>query len=266
MTASAVEAGSVLLPLAILKPIARRMLGFVAFCTVVALIWHGIVTAYSIPHYIMPTPVKTWTDFLANHALVLDSLVITVGSAFAGMALAAVTGIVLAAIFVNSATVTKALLPIVIGLRTAPVVALAPLFIMIFGRGVWTSIAVVVIVAFFPILVNTMKGFTSTTRSSLEMMHVCGASRMQVLLKVRLPFALPFLFTGIRVASAQAILAAMLAEWLSGAPGLGFLILDSAALRDYGILWSAIVVSMFVAFSVFAVTVSVERALLTWTE
>jgi len=98
------------------------------------------------------------------------------------------------------------------------------------------------------------------------MMHVCGASRMQVLLKVRLPFALPFLFTGIRVASAQAILAAMLAEWLSGAPGLGFLILDSAALRDYGILWSAIVVSMFVAFSVFAVTVSVERALLTWTE
>jgi ABC-type nitrate/sulfonate/bicarbonate transport system permease component len=87
---------------------------------------------------------------------------------------------------------------------------------------------------------------------------------VQTFLKVRFPFALPYIFTGLRAASASAILSAMLAEWLSGAPGLGTLILDAASYRDLGLLWAAVVVSMIMAFSIFALTAGAERRLLTW--
>lgn len=170
----------------------------------------------------------------------------------------------LASAFVASSRATHAVLPIVIGLRTAPVLAIAPILIMVFGRGIGTAIAVVVIVSFFPIMVNAMKGFTSTKRSALELMHVVGASPSQIFIKVRLPFALPFIFAGLRSAATSAILAAMLAEWLSGAPGLGTLILDAASYRKNDLLWAAVVVSMVLAFLIFSLTTAVERRLTGW--
>lgn len=242
----------------------RRVLWFAFGAALVVLAWHLAVTGFAIPHFIMPTPEAAWEAFRANRPEIGTALAATLRSALLGLACATAIALTLAAMFVASDTATRAVLPLVIGLRTAPVLAIAPILILIFGRGVGTSIVVVVIVAFFPIMVNAMKGFRAARRSALELMHVCGANPVQTFVKVRFPYALPYIFTGLRMASASAILAAMLAEWLSGAPGLGTLILDASAYRNLGLLWAAVAVSMAVAFAIFTVTAAAEKRTLSW--
>lgn len=244
-----------------------RLAGLVAplaFALVLVGLWKLAVTAFSVPPYIMPPPEAALAAFEANTGKIGMAVFFTLRNAVAGLAVAFVVAIGLAAIFVNSATATRAVLPIVITLRTAPVLAIAPILIMVFGRGIGTAIAVVVIVSFFPIMVNAMKGFSSTRRSALELMHVLGAGRAKTFIKVRLPFALPFIFAGLRSAATSAILSAMLAEWLSGAPGLGTTILDAASYRKNDLLWAAVVVSMLLAFVIFSLTTAVERRFTSW--
>lgn len=242
-----------------------RTLGVAALVLVgLGLLWHVVVVWAEVPHFIMPTPAGAWAAFLENEAEIWGALVYTLRSAAIGLAVATVLALGLAAMFVASDVATRAILPLVIGLRTAPVLAVAPILILIFGRGLGTSIVVVVIVAFFPIMVNAMKGFRAARRNALELMHVCGANPVQTFFKVRFPYALPYIFTGLRAASASAILSAMLAEWLSGAPGLGTMILEAASYRNTGLLWAAVVVSMGMAFAIFMATSGAEKKVLTW--
>ena len=242
----------------------KALAGPLVFALVIVALWKAAVTLFAVPPYIMPPPEATLASFEANLGKIGTAVLFTLRNAAAGLVVAFLVAIALAAIFVNSERTTHAVLPIVIALRTAPVLAIAPILIMVFGRGMGTAIAVVVIVSFFPIMVNAMKGFSSTRRSALELMHVLGAGPMQTFIKVRFPFALPFIFAGLRSAATSAILSAMLAEWLSGAPGLGTLILDAASYRKTDLLWAAVVVSMLLAFLIFSATTAVEKRLTAW--
>ncbi|MCX5513054.1 ABC transporter permease [Kaistia algarum] len=242
----------------------RSALGPLLFAAILIGLWKLAVMAFSVPPYIMPPPEAALSAFEANAGKIGLAVFFTLRNAAAGLAVAFVIAIGLAALFVASDKATHAVLPIVIGLRTAPVLAIAPILIMVFGRGIGTAIAVVVIVSFFPIMVNAMKGFSSTRKNALELMHVLGASASKTFLKVRFPFALPFIFAGLRSAATSAILSAMLAEWLSGAPGLGTLILDAASYRKNDLLWAAVVVSMLLAFLIFSATTAVEKRFTAW--
>jgi ABC-type nitrate/sulfonate/bicarbonate transport system permease component len=135
---------------------------------------------------------------------------------------------------------------------------------LIFGRGISTSLAVVTIVSFFPMLVNMMRGLESADRNASELLHVYGATRWQQLRLVRIPFALPYLFTGLRVAGSSAILGAMLSEWITGSKGLGNLILDSGEMRETELLWAAVLTSVLIAMAVFWTTSAAEKRLLRW--
>ena len=132
------------------------------------------------------------------------------------------------------------------------------------GRGIATSIAVVTIVSFFPLLINMTRGLASTDRNTLELLHVYGATKWQQLALVRVRFALPFLFAGLRVAGASSILGAMLSEWITGSPGLGNLILESSEMRETELLWAAVLISVVVALVVFGLTSAGERRVLRW--
>jgi NitT/TauT family transport system permease protein len=234
------------------------------FAAVLIALWKFAVTAFAVPPYIMPPPEAALAAFMANLGKIGLAVSFTLRNAAAGLVVAFIIAIGLAALFVNSQKVTRAVLPIVIGLRTAPVLAIAPILIMVFGRGIGTAIAVVVIVSFFPIMVNAMKGFSSTRKNALELMHVLGAGPVKTFIKVRFPFALPFIFAGLRSAATSAILSAMLAEWLSGAPGLGTLILDAASYRKNDLLWAAVLVSMLLAYLIFSATTAVEKRFTAW--
>ncbi|MEM8663500.1 MAG: ABC transporter permease [Pseudomonadota bacterium] len=235
-----------------------------AFVVAVLVVWQAAILVFAIPPFLMPSPIATLAAFGAHGETIAAALAYTAFSGFAGLVVAFFLALILAAGFVASDTLTRATLPLVIIVRTAPVLAIAPILIMTFGRGLATSIVVVVIIAFFPMMVNAMRGLRSTRPAALELMHVLGADWRQTFFTVRMPFALPYLFTGLRAAGASAFLSAMLAEWLSGAPGLGALILDAAARQTLDLLWAAVISSMALSFSVFALTTFLERRALKW--
>ena len=228
---------------------------------VIIALWQTAIGAFDLPSFVVPTPASVASALGEHWARLRGALLYTLQSAVLGLATAFLVAVLLAALFTLSDGLARALMPIVITIRTAPVLAIAPLLILIFGRGQATSIAVVVIVAFFPIMVNATRGFRSTKREALELMHVCGATWLQTFLKVRVPYALPHVFTGLRIAATSGLLAAMLAEWLSGAPGIGTLILEAGSARNLSLMWAGVVLTMALAFVIFALTVRIERSL-----
>lgn len=242
----------------------RGALVLLALLGVLGLLWQGVVSVMQVPEYLMPSPSATFARLAAaRHELARQTLN-TLATAGAGLAVSATLAISLAAAFTTSATLTRAALPLVVALRTAPLVAVAPVITLVVGRGFATGVIVVTIASFFPILVNAMRGLAAVDRNAAELMHVLGANRWQALRLLRFPSALPFLFAGLRVAAASAILGAMLSEWITGAQGLGFLILDSAELRDVELLWATILVATALSLAVFWLTAAAERRLVPW--
>ena len=128
----------------------------------VVIVWQAIITLYAVPAFIAPTPGAVVVAFVSHIWDIIPAIAWTLRSVLLGMGIALVLAVILAGIFTLSPLVSRALLPLIIMLRTAPVLAIAPILILIFGRGLATSIAVVVLVSFFPIMVNAAKGFGST--------------------------------------------------------------------------------------------------------
>jgi NitT/TauT family transport system permease protein len=227
-------------------------------------LWAGAIEVFDIPDYIMPTPWSTLAMMVARWPTILGDAWFTVKVAVAGLLLSTAIALAVASAFTASRTMARTAMPLVIAMRSAPLVAIAPLITLIAGRGFATGVIVVVIASFFPLLVNALRGLSSVSQSTYELMHVLGATKSQILRMVRFPFALPHIFTGVRVASSSAILGAMLAEWLTGQHGIGYLILESADTRDLELLWAAVLVATALAFLSFTATVLAERALSSW--
>ena len=227
-------------------------------------LWAGAIAVFDIPDYIMPTPWSTLATMIARWSTILGDAWFTLKVAVAGLLLSTAIALTVASAFTASRTMARTAMPLVIAMRSAPLVAIAPLITLIAGRGFATGVIVVVIASFFPLLVNALRGLSSVSQSTYELMHVLGATKSQILRMVRFPFALPHIFTGVRVASSSAILGAMLAEWLTGQHGIGYLILESADTRDLELLWAAVLVATALAFLSFTATVLAERALSSW--
>ena len=243
-----------------------RLLWIALSIAALIILWQGAMIAFKPPAYLIPPPAGVFNAFIDKRAALLHHGSYTFSSALLGLTVSSVFAISLAVLFVSFRLLAQASMPLVIGFRSMPAAAIAPLITLMVGRGVGTNIVVVVLVSFFPILVNLMRGLQAPDRSTLELMHVYGATRWQQIRMLRAPFSLPYFFTGLRIAGANAILGAMLAEWLTGSRGLGFLILESSELREIELLWAAILSSVTVALLVFAATSAAERSVLHWRE
>jgi ABC-type nitrate/sulfonate/bicarbonate transport system permease component len=228
------------------------------------LCWHLIVVGLRIPKYLVPPPLDVGKAAWVHWAVIASQAGFTLSAAGLGVVTSTLLAIAIAVAFSISRGLAEASLPIVLVFRSTPVAAVAPIMMLICGRGIGTSMAVVTIVAFFPIFVNTTRGLRSADRNAAELLHVYGASRWQQLRLVRIPFALPYVFTGLRVAGSSAILGAMLSEWITGSKGLGNLILESGEMRETELLWAAVLVSVAIALCVFWSTSAGEKRLLRW--
>lgn len=244
--------------------LARWLLVRLAVVAGLVVLWRGLILYYRIPHYLVPGPESVAVAAAHNVGVLAAHAGFTIGAAFLGLLISAATAISLALAFTNSRNLATASMPLVIVFRSAPVTAIAPLIMLAVGRGIGTSVIVVTIVSFFPLFVNLMRGLAAPDHNAVELMIVTGASRWQQLRYLRFPSALPFLFTGLRVAGGSAILGAMLSEWLTGAPGLGMLILDTGQMRQIELLWAAVILSVAIALCVFWATSAGERAVLSW--
>ncbi|WP_226582583.1 ABC transporter permease [Acuticoccus sediminis] len=242
----------------------RRILSILAVAAGLVALWWATLVAFEIPPYLMPSPCSVFAAFWTDGWTLIVMAWTTVSSTVVGLLVAALCAAAMAVVFVQSHLVAQAAMPLLIVIRSTPVAAIAPLMMLMLGRGMGTSVFVVVLVSFFPILINVMRGLRSADAQSLELLRVYGASRWQMICMLRAPYALPYLFTGLRIAGGTAILGALLSEWITGNRGLGLLILDSAEMREVDVLWAAIIVSVIIALSLFALTSAAERAVLHW--
>ncbi len=235
-----------------------------AVVVALVLLWQGAITWWALPAYIVPTPGGVARHAVAQWRVLSARAGFTMLSAFLGLLISGFFTASIALAFTASKRLARASMPLVIAFRSAPVPAVAPLIMLATGRGIGTSVLVVTIVSFFPLYVNLLRGLSAPDRNAVELMRVLGASSWKQLQLVRIPYAMPYLFTGLRIAGGSAILGALLSEWLTGAPGLGALILSSGDMREVELLWAAVILSVLIGLCVFWATSAGERRLLAW--
>jgi NitT/TauT family transport system permease protein len=244
--------------------LARGLTKFVIAIVAAGLAWQGFILWFGIPHYIVPRPLVVAFGFYEHADILLRQTVVTLTSSAIGLVVSTMLAVTIAITFTLNKNVAQASLPLVIVFRSAPIAAVAPIIMLFLGRGVATSVAVVIIVSFFPLLVNLVRGLSAADANAGELLHVYGASRWQQIRYVRIPYAMPYLFTGLRVAGASAILGAMLSEWITGSRGLGNLILESGEMRETALLWCAVLTAVAISLIVFGATSAGERRILHW--
>jgi NitT/TauT family transport system permease protein len=233
--------------------------------------WQGLVAAYDVPAYIVPSPWRILQTLVADRVLLADALSVTLGIALTALAIATVAGTLVALVFVQSRWIEMSLFPYAVLLQVTPIVAIAPLII------IWvkdTRIALVlcaVVVAIFPIISNTTLGLRSVDHGLLNLFRMCRASRWQVLLRLRIPGALPYFFGGLRIASGLALIGAVVAEFVAGTggqgAGLAYQILLAGMQLNIPRLFAALLLIALAGIALFAATVWLSRAVLSrWHE
>ncbi|MBN9216504.1 MAG: ABC transporter permease [Mesorhizobium sp.] len=225
----------------------------------ILLAWQYLLPLLGVPAYIVPTPTAISGVFQKNFALLMDNLRPTLIEALAGFVIGNLAAVLLAVLFVHSRILQAAYFPIVLFFNTIPILALSPIIILIFGLGMTPKIVIAAVICFFPTLVNMIRGLDSASDNEHELFRVLSATRWEIFWSLRLPRALPMLFSSLRIASATAVIGAIVGEWIGSDKGLGALIIQATFNYQSDRLYAAIVLSSCLSIALFCVVVLAER-------
>lgn len=228
----------------------------------IVLAWQFLLPLAGVPAYIVPTPTEIARVFAKESGLLWINVWPTVFEAVMGFVLGNGIAVLLAILFVYNRYVQAAYFPVVLFLNTIPILALAPVIILIFGLGQTPKVVIAAVICFFPTLVNTIRGLESVTANELDLFRVLSASKMEMLWRLRLPRAVPFLFSSLRIASATAVIGAVVGEWIGSDRGLGAMIIQATFNYQSGRLYAAIVLCSSLAIVLFMLVVAAERLVL----
>lgn len=234
----------------------------------VLFVWWAILRGFRISPFMGKGPLDVWNYLIdplmgaQNRAQLMAEAKITIRDSAAGLVVGTVAAVTVAVIFNLWGNVERAFMGVAIALRSIPLVAMAPLVTLVFGRSMLAVVMIGAIVTFFPTLVNMTLALAQAPVRSRDLMKVFGASRLKTLVTVQLPSALPALFISLRTAAPLAITGALIAAWLATGKGLGYAIITAGAVSDYDGLWAR--VALITAFSIclYLIVGLVERAVL----
>jgi NitT/TauT family transport system permease protein len=243
---------------------ARSWLGGALGVLLLLGLWEWAVRALSVPVYLLPAPSVIWAQVRIDAALLWRNLQPTLIEAAGGFVLGNAVAILLAALFVHSPAVQRALFPLAIGLRTVPLVAITPLLLVWLGGGYAPKVVIAALISFFPTLVNMTRGLSALDRQALDLLHTLSASPWQVFWKVRWPSSLPYLFSALKIAATSCVLGAVIAEWIGADRGLGYLVVASTFEFKIARLWATVAVTSALALAAFLAVVLAERVFVPW--
>lgn len=203
----------------------------IAMLALMIAVWHFYVTINQVPHYILPSPLLVFQSLVNDWPVLFKALQVTVAITFSALAVALIIGVAVAILMSHWRLAELAIFPYAVILQVTPIVAVAPLIIIYAPT---TNIALMIcafLVAFFPILSNTTQGLKSTDHNLLSLFELYGASRLQTLVLLKIPNALPYFLAGLRIAGGLALIGAVVAEFVAGSAGadsgLAFRLLES---------------------------------------
>jgi NitT/TauT family transport system permease protein len=227
-------------------------------------LWEIAVRAFQVPEYLLPAPSEVAGALRAEWAYLALHTAITLYEILWGFGLAILVAVPLAMLIVASPPFERAVYPLLVASQSVPKIAIAPLLIFWAGLGVFPKILVAFLIAFFPVVIDTVVGLRSVEPEMLHLARSMGASGLKVFLKIRLPNALPHIFAGLKVAVTLAVVGAIVGEFIQADRGLGYALLQANAMLNTKLSFATIVILATIGVVLFLAVDRIERWLIPW--
>lgn len=245
-----------------------RVLGKIspALWTLVILlaVWELAVRISNAPVYILPAPSNIIEEMISYWPRLMYNGGITLSEVLIGFCFSILVGVPLAVLITYSRVAERAIYPIIVASQTIPKVAIAPLLMAWFGYGLTPKIVIVVLLSFFPIVINSVVGLKASTAEMLYLAQSMGATGWQTFWKFRLPQALPYIFAGLKLATVLSVIGAVVAEFIGADQGLGYVITVAGSTFNITRQFAAIIVISAIGMIFFAVIETIERFVVPW--
>lgn len=234
--------------------------------TVFALLtlWQVGVGVFEIPEYIAPAPSAVAATLVDKFPLLLKNFLPTLYESVLGFIVGNSAAVLIAIAFVHNNFVEKAFFPLAVFVNTIPILAIAPILVLIFGAGLTAKVVIAALICFFPTLVNMVRGLQSVSPQALELARILSASKSEIFWRMRLPSSLPFLFSALKIAATTCVIGAIVGEWVGADIGLGALIIDSTFNFRSSLLYATVFVSSGLSVFLFATVSIVEKLVIRW--
>jgi len=223
-----------------------------------------LANVLNLESFLVPSPAEIAEALWQSRSLLAENAWVTLQEMLLGLGCAVVAGLAFAVAMRLSETLRLAFYPLLVASQTIPIVALAPILLIWLGFGIAPKLGVIALICFFPITVNTLDGLRSVDPEATKMMRTLDASRRQILWRIEIPTALPYFFSGAKLAVAVAPIGAVFGEWVGANSGLGHLILTDNAQLETARLFAAVLVLSAMALALFALVALAERRIVTW--
>lgn len=233
---------------------------------VLAIAWEAVVRLTRTPAYLIPAPSAVAIRAIEIAPYLISQALVTLEEAMGGLLLASGVALAAALVMARARWAERAFFPLAIAVKVTPVVAVAPLLVLWLGFGPAPKIIVAALISYFPILSNAMTGFRAVNPRALEFLRSIGASRREILVELRVPHSLPYLFSAYKVATTLSVIGAVVAEWIGADQGLGHVIILANSNLDMTTLTAAVAVLAMVGIGMYLVVEWLEHRLLFWHE
>jgi putative hydroxymethylpyrimidine transport system permease protein len=224
----------------------------------------ALADALHLDPFLVPSPAEIAESLWQSRSLLAENAWVTLREILLGFGCAVAAGLLFAVALHLSETLRLAFYPLLVASQTVPIVAIGPILVVWFGYGIAPKLWIVALICFFPITVNTLDGLRSVDPEATKMMRSLDASRRQILQRVEAPSALPYFFSGAKIAVTVAVIAALFGEWAGANSGLGVLIRQDSAQLETARVFAAVLVLSAMAVALFALLALAERRVVTW--
>ena len=226
--------------------------------------WQALAKLGHVENYLLPAPSEVASALWRDRDLLAPDAWVTAREVLLGFALALAIGVAIALVLHLSPVLRRAVYPVVVASQAIPVVVIAPILVIWFGFGLTPKLIVIALICFFPIVVNTLDGLRSVDEGQVKALRTLNASRIGVFRHLELPSALPFLFSGAKVAVAVAVIGAVFAELVGSDAGLGHAIQIGTAQLLTARVFAAVLILSLIAIALFGLVAALERWAVPW--
>lgn len=232
------------------------------------IIWEMAVQLSKLPAFILPPPTLVWSRFVLvlNDGSLLRHLLVTLVEVLVGLAAGVTAATILGYLLAKSTMIERILSPYIVASQSVPIVAIAPLLVIWFGAGLFSKMLICALIVFFPVLVNTVVGLKSVPEDLHDLMRSLQATRLQTILHLEIPSAMPVFMGGLRIGATLSVIGAVVGEFVGSDRGLGFMINRARGQYDTALVFVAVFSLVFLAISLYTTVFLLEKRLLSWRE
>ncbi|MCX8572074.1 MULTISPECIES: ABC transporter permease [Hyphomicrobiales] len=228
------------------------------------LLWEWAVRFFEVKAFIAPAPSTVMGTLVSEFPMLMQNLGVTAFESIVGFVIGNVFACLIAVAFVYRRWIDQAFFPLIVVINTIPLVAKAPILVLLLGNGFVPKIIIVATICFFPTLVNMTRGLRDVSEQHLELMKILSASEREVFVKLRFYGALPYLFSALKITASSAVVGAIIGEWIGATTGIGALIIQATYQYDSAMLYATIIVASAFSAIFFGLVAWLEKHMLKW--